>query len=134
MVHTRTGKALPQARFDTNMSHAMNPALCLKMILLRAIPKTFFAQLQKKGRVPVFFDPKGPRGPHNAAWVQVYLGVYAVGVLGTGRLALMSMRRGVHVYPHVYPHVYTQVWRAHKQFGAPNHFPGMNIQCFTGAL
>ena len=33
-------------------------------------------------------------GPHNAAWVQVYLGTYAVGVLAAGRLALMSMQRG----------------------------------------
>ena len=66
------------------------------MIFLR-VPKKMNLRsddLRAEKRGPGFSYPEGPRGPHNAAWVQVYLGAYAVGVLAAGRLALMSMQRG----------------------------------------
>ena len=78
-----------------NMPHGMDPAVCLKMIFLRVTKNILvLPNCKKRGEGPYFFDSEGPLGPHSAAWVQVYLGAYAVGVLAAGRLALMSMQQG----------------------------------------
>ena len=74
-------------------------------------------RLKKKLNRWGFFTPEGPRGAPNAASVRVCCATYRLGVLGAGRLALISMQRGsihtpIHIaYTHcLYTCIYTWIY------------------------